>query len=320
MTWDGLGMRPVMAVIVLAGYAAAAGLLAPAVLSRGWTTRLPRLAMLLWLLLSASWVAAVVLAILAMTVPASLSWPASHGLPAGGRHARDGLLAGPGGTAGHSLAAAGLVLAAAIVLRVAMCLASELARSRRECSEHAALIAAAGRIDEDLGVTVIDHGVAVVYCLPGRRHRIAVSAGALAALRPEQVRAVIAHERAHLRGRHHLTLAMAAALARAFPRVPLFARARPQLTVLAEMAADDAAARDHDRCELAEALVILARAGARPAALMAGGSAAIARVQRLLTPAPPARRTRLAAAAGLVLPALIVSLPLLMAACDLATR
>src|SRR5581483_3535026 len=101
--------------------------------------------------------------------------------------------------------------------------------------------------------------------------------------RARQLQAVLAHERAHLRCRHHLMLAAAAALARAFPRVPLFAQAGPELGVLAEMAAD-AAARRHGPDHLAKALVILARAGTRPAALAAGGPAAIARIQRLLAP------------------------------------
>jgi hypothetical protein len=63
--------------------------------------------------------------------------------------------------------------------------------------------------------------------------------------------------------------AVVSALARAFPAVPLSARAGEELAVLAEMAADDAAARRHDRGDLAAALVILARAGVRATALTA---------------------------------------------------
>jgi Zn-dependent protease with chaperone function len=154
--------------------------------------------------------------------------------------------------------------------------------------------------------------------MPYGRYRLVVSAGALAALGTEQLQAVLAHERAHLRYRHHLILAAAAALARAFPRVPLLAQAGPELGVLAEMAADDAAARRHGPDHLAKALVILARAGTRPAALAAGGPAAIARIQRLLAPPQQcqARCARLAATAGLLLPAAIACLPLIIAMCD----
>ena len=165
----------------------------------------------------------------------------------------------------------------------------------------------------------------MAYCLPIGRHRIVVSTAALAALGPGQLQAVLAHERAHLRSRHHVALATASALGCAFPRVPLFAQAGEQLAVLAEMAADDAAARRHDPGELAEALVVLARAGARARALTAGGPAAMARIQRLLAPPPrpgrPARIARLAAgAAALMLPAAIACLPLIAVACDVARR
>ena len=152
-----------------------------------------------------------------------------------------------------------------------------------------------------------------------------VSTAALAALGPGQLQAVLAHERAHLRGRHHMALATASALGHAFPRVRLLAQAGAQLAVLAEMAADDAAARRHDPGELAAALVILARTGARTAALTAGGPATIARIQRLLAPPPsprrPARTARLAAGAVLLmLPVTIACLPLIAVACDVAGR
>ena len=105
-----------------------------------------------------------------------------------------------------------------------------------------------------------------VYCPGPGRDRIVISAGAMAALTEGQIRAVLAHERAHLRCRHHPMLTLTTGLARAFPRVPLLDRARVQVGVLAEMAAD-AAVRGHRGDDLAAALVILAGAGRRPAAL-----------------------------------------------------
>lgn len=299
------------AAVLLAAYAAAAGLLAPAALRRRWAARSPQLAMSLWLVLQLSWTVAVVLAVLAATAPSRLTW---LGAQPGGSQA---LLAGPA-PGGAVVAVAGLLLVAAVVLRTGWCLAGQLARSRRDRREHATLVAAAGRPCRELGVVVLDHDAPAAYCVPCGRYRLVVSAGALAALGTEQLQAVLAHERAHLRYRHHLMLAVAAALARAFPPVPLFAQAGPELGVLAEMAADDAAARRHGRDHLAKALVVLARAGARPAALAASGPAAIARIQRLLAP-PQQRRVRyarLAAAAGLLLPAAIACLPLIIAACD----
>lgn len=302
------------AAALFAFYASAAGMLAPALLRGRWATRSPHLAMTLWLVLPASFLAAVVLAVLAATAPFPLTWPAAP--LRGGR-----ILAGPAVPGGRAIAIAGLLLAAGVVLRAAGCVAGELHRGRRNRREHAMLVAAAGRPAHEPGVAILDYHAAAVYCLPGGRHQIVISAGALAALTAGQLRAVLAHERAHLRCRHHLILGLAKALGRAFPRVPLLTQAEPQLAALAEMAADDAAVRRHDRDDLAAALVILARARARPAALAASGPEAIARLQRILaTRQPRSRPARLAAIAGLIPPVAIACLPLLLAACDVISR
>lgn len=55
------------------------------------------------------------------------------------------------------------------------------------------------------------------YCLPGRPPTIVLTTGALAVLDPEQLTAVLAHERAHLAGRHHLLLAVTRSLAAVAP-------------------------------------------------------------------------------------------------------
>jgi Zn-dependent protease with chaperone function len=293
--------------VLLAGYAAAAGFGGPALLRRDWPAHAPRLAILAWLALSASCVAAAVLAAVALAVPVGLSWSGGMGGPSS---------ATPGGPA---VAAAWLLLAAAILARAAWCLARALARSQRERRAHAVFLATAGRADHELGAVVLDQDVPDVYCLPGGGGRVVVSSGALAALGPGQLRAALAHERAHLRGRHHAVLTWAAALGRAFPMVPLLAQADPQLAALAEMAADDVAARRHPPGDLAAALVTLARARARATAhdraLTAGGPAAIARVQRLLAPPAPGRAAWLAAVLALIPPALIALLLLGVAAC-----
>lgn len=304
------------AAVIFVAYAAAAGLLAPAALRGRWAMPSPRLAMSLWLALQASWVVAVVLAFLAATAPSRLTWLESA-MPGRGQTLPAGPV--PGGAA---VAVAGLLLSTAVVLRAGWCLAGELARSRRDRREHAVLVAATGRPGPEPGVVVLDDDAPAAYCMPCGRYRVVISAGALAVLGTEQLRAVLAHERAHLRSRHHLMLSVAAALARAFPRVPLFAQAEAELGRLAEMAADEAAARHQGRDHLAKALVILSKAGARPAALAAGGPAAIARIQRLLDPPQQrqARRARMAVAVGLLLPAAIACLPLIMAACDVTAH
>jgi Zn-dependent protease with chaperone function len=300
--------------VLLAAYALAAGFGAPAALCRDWARRSPRIAIGLWIMLAASWLAAITLA--GRTLIAPLAWPAASSRAAGN------LVGLPGGT---TAAVAGLLLTAAVVVRASWHLARGLARARRGHRAHAAFLTAAGRPDQALDAVILDDDPPAAYCLPHGRHRVVISAGTLSRLSPGQVQAVLAHERAHLRGHHHLMLATAAALARAFPPVPLLARAPAELAVLAEMTADDDAARRHDPADLAAALVTLAGAGIRTTALTAGGPAAIARIQRLLAPPPqpglPVRTVRLAAGlAALMIPAAITSLPLAIAACDIITR
>jgi Zn-dependent protease with chaperone function len=303
----------VTAAILFVFYAGTAGWLAPLALRGRWAGRSPRLAITLWLALPVSWVTAVVMAILAVATPSLLAWAG----PGRGRALAG--LPGPGQTL---TAVAGLALAAAVLLRTGWCLGGHLRSRWRRSRDHDALIALAGRPGPARDVAILDQEMPAAYCLTSGRSRIVVSAGALAALTPEQIQAVLAHERAHLRGRHHAVLALACGLARAFPVVPLLAQAEVQLGGLAEMAADDAAARSHRRDDLAAALVLLAGAGPLPAALTAGGPAAMARLERLLT-APDRRRTRaasLAATAGLLPAVAVACAPLTLALCAFMTR
>ena len=292
-------------------YAAAVATAGPVALHGGWVTRSPRLAISLWLALPLSWVIAVIMAVIAVAAPFSLTWPP----PGGG-----GPPGGPRIPGGGMVAVTGLALAAALVLWAGWCLAAELHSGRRDRREFTALITATGHPGPERDVVILDHDAPAIYCTASGRDRIVISAGALAALTPAQIRAVIAHERAHLRGRHHAMLTFARALARAFPRVPLLAQAEGQLRVLAEMAADDAAARGHRRDDLAAALVILAGCAPHPTALAAGGPAALARLERMLTPQQHTRLTRLVAAAGLLPPAIVGCVPLIIAVCDLVTH
>lgn len=78
-----------------------------------------------------------------------------------------------------------------------------------------------------------------------------LTTGAIGALDESQLRAVLAHERAHLRGRHHLLVTLAGALSAAFPRVPAFRVAGEQVARLAELSADDAASASAHRLTVA---------------------------------------------------------------------
>lgn len=154
---------------------------------------------------------------------------------------------------------------------------------------------------------VLDAPQCAAYCVPPGI--IIVTSGALSVLAPAQLDAVLAHERAHLAGRHHLLLALSKGLAATFPAVPLFARGQGEIARLAEMAADDTAARSAGRRPLIEALIAMGTGTAvLPAAALGAASYAVAaRVERLLEPADRAGLARRRAAlvtALVVLPAL----------------
>ena len=166
----------------------------------------------------------------------------------------------------------------------------------------AGVAAGAGR---RTAAVVIDAAVPVAYCLWGRPATIVLSSGALEVLDPAQLEAVLAHERAHLAGRHHLLIALTRGLAAAFPGVPLFGRGLDHVGRLSEMCADDAAARRSGRPALAGALLAMATGAAVPAgALGAMACAVSARLGRLAEVPGRARDARY----GLALAALMVAL------------
>ncbi|MGN9842639.1 M56 family metallopeptidase [Nonomuraea sp. H19] len=279
-----------IAAIVLVLYSIAAAIWLPGLGPRAvrWADRAPRLAIVLWQAAGVSVVASAVLAALAIAVPAEV---VGHGL-AGLFEACAAMLSDGSGL---TWAGAGALLAAGAVLaRVAYCGAAVLLRAGAERREHAAMLGLLGRRDSELGAVVIDYDERLAYCVPGRHAQMVITTGALRTLAPEQVAAVLEHERAHVRGRHHLVLAAADALARAFPGVPLFGRAKGEIARLVELLADDVAARRHPRAQIAAALVRLATGRAPAFTLGAGGETALTRVRRMLNPeAPLGRRERL---------------------------
>jgi hypothetical protein len=170
---------------------------------------------------------------------------------------------------------------------------------------------------------LLDHPAPVAFCLPGARPLLVLSSGMVAELDDAQLAAVVAHERAHLRERHHLLLLPFVAWAAALPVLPAAARAHAAVRELVEMRADDVALRalpePGARRTLARAIVVAAGSagggtGVPTGALAVTGGAVGARVVRLLGPPRPlpaaGRRAALAAAALLLLlPTLLLVAP-----------
>ncbi len=142
-------------------------------------------------------------------------------------------------------------------------------------------------------VAVLPDGVPYAYALPGgRRDRVVVTTGLLERLGPAERRALFAHERAHLAGRHHRFLLAVQLAARANPFLrPL----RTAVAYTAERWADeDAAQRVGSRRTVAHAIgrAALVSRGT-PVPTLAGLAAAgpvPRRVAALLGPAPAVRR------------------------------
>jgi Zn-dependent protease with chaperone function len=298
----------VIATAALLGYAAVLGFAGARLLARGdWSDRAPRLGIVVWQAATASVLAAAVLAGLTLAVPGVR---AAHSV-AELFDACEMIMRAHYGTPGAP-AIAGLASTAGVALWTLGHCVHALATTARRRRAHADSLAMVARRRPGLDALVIDHDQPMAYCLPGRRHSVVLSTGALDRLDDDQLSAVIAHERAHLEGRHDLAANIAVAIARAFPVIPLFRQARDEIARLVEMAADDSAARHHDRHTVAAALVTVAGGRTPAASLGAGGSTALARVKRLLGPHRPL--PLVARAGGVLGISLLVLLPLDLAA------
>jgi hypothetical protein len=216
----------------------------------------------------------------------------------------------PGGAV---LAGAGAVLGLAVIARVGWCTAGTLARAGLARRRHRRGLALAGRHDGRLGAVVLDHHDAAAWCLPGAGRQVVLTTAAVEALDEVQLTAVMAHERAHQRGHHHLLVSLAGSLAAAFPRVRAFRQGHEQVARLVELLADDAATAASPRLKVAEALLALAApapAAVAGASLGAGGSATGARVRRLIT----APLGRIRSGAGVLTLVALAAIPLVVLA------
>lgn len=126
----------------------------------------------------------------------------------------------------------------------------------------------------------------IVCAVAGAEPAIWLSSGAERLLGRVELQAVLMHEYAHLRGRHHWAVRLAAVNARCLPaRVPAGPALQRATSLLVELIADDAAARHAGPAELANALATLGRATRAPAMLLRAE-----RLTRRRWPRPSRRR------------------------------
>jgi Zn-dependent protease with chaperone function len=248
----------VLTPLLLAGLAVlSAGLLPRAVMRWRALRRTPAAAMVLWQSLT-------LVSVLA-ALGAGLSLATWSVLPT----------ADPQGwvVAGISLTLTFLVLA-----RLLLCghrVGTVLRRHRREHRARLDLVSERMQMSGQI-VDRLEDEQAVAYCVPGLgRARTVVTAGALRRLDEGEARAVLAHERAHLRSRHDLVIEAFAVLQSAFPRLATSGAALEEVRLLTELLADRAATRTVGRLTLGRALLAIGEARGPEAVLPFGGHLAV---------------------------------------------
>jgi len=295
-------------------YGAVVCVLAPRLLpylTRGGSA--PRAAVAVWLIVVASVLASWAAAAATLSVHVARTWnrPDPLALAACLAQVRSA-------AAGHSGLAlqVGLVVPAVVLSAFVVVLAARVGRSlltaREGSRRHAESARIIGRRVAGVDGLVVDAPQKMAYCLAGRPGTVVITSAAVAALQRPHLDAVLAHERAHLAGRHHLLLAMTRALAASLPRIRLFTVAQAEVARLLEMCADDTAARRHSTTALLGAILSLTSSDPIPVTALGASSVGVcARVTRLTDPDTAARRLRarllLAAFIGVIVAAPVLT-------------
>ncbi|MFC4335086.1 M56 family metallopeptidase [Salininema proteolyticum] len=300
------------AAVALLAFALALGWAAPRLLARlPHLDAHPRLALTAWFTSAAAFLLALPAAGVMMVYPMTRYDFNRGGIVENCLAALRDLYGPTGGTVVAAVSAALVVVPAA---RFATSLAAAAATSRTTSRSHRRWLDRAADWDPALGVHVVPDGRPAAYCLPGADRQIAVTSGAIDAVDTASLRAVIAHERAHLGGHHHLPAGLAQTIADTVPGVPLLARLPERVGHLLERCADDVASRTVPARDIARGIVAFAEAGvtAPRTALSAGGGLAVSRVRHLVADTRKlGRRTALVATAA---SALVLAFPVALAA------
>ena len=147
---------------------------------------------------------------------------------------------------GHPLRGAGFreVVGLSMALDIAIVLVASLVRTAVAIAvnrrRHRALVdMVAFRTDRPADVSVLAHAQPLAYFLPGRGGRVVVTQGAVDALSPAELEAVISHERGHRHGHHGAWLVSLQSLSPFVQFVPLARFAPSVMRMYLEMSADD---------------------------------------------------------------------------------
>ncbi|WP_353988057.1 M56 family metallopeptidase [Ruicaihuangia caeni] len=288
----------------------------PVVLARArWTTRSPAVALALWQAIALGGGLAMIGSLLGYgLLPTGLGLVEAVPVFAGA------LFAGPlpaavGVTQGLALSAA-VILGIHLLLNLART-AAVTERQRRRHRELVGLLSSP--IPSQPGARMLDHPAPVAYCLPGVHTITVLSQGLIELLADDELEAVLAHERTHLRQQHHLVLLAFKAWNAALPWFPIANRAERSVAELVEMLADDEARRTVSGETLARAIKRVGSAWESPDASGTGyvpDAVAVQRRAERLEPgnrplSPAARSAVLTGSAALALAPAIFMLGLL---------
>ena len=264
-------------------YGAMVTWLAPAPLS--WLTRRgtnPRLGVAAWVTAMAgvlvAWVAAVVVVAVSLVRGGPSSSVVVLCLELLGVPEREAML---GAFAATGLLAVGVLISAVVTVGVGRTVLGLRAHS----AEHADAARIIGTPTDADGVFVVAGERPAAYCVVGRLDTIVVTTAAVRALDGRELDAVLAHEGAHIAGRHHHLLMVLRALAASLAHLPLFTRGAAAVAELLEMCADDTAARRHGPRPLVAGMLALASPLPPSGGLAVAATATAARARRLLDPA-----------------------------------
>jgi beta-lactamase regulating signal transducer with metallopeptidase domain len=187
----------------------------------------------------------------------------------------------------------GVMVLVALALRIAIVAVRGSRQRAHRRRANLAVLQVAGRRGDSNDVLWLAHDQPLAFSMTGRPGVVVATEGLTRHLHEDAVAAVLAHERAHLTGRHHLLVAMAQALRTTLPFVPLFRQAPAAIQDLVELAADVSAVRTCGPAAVRSALLTVTRHSTPGTSLAMAQHAVDLRLERLRTPAhPPSRAHR----------------------------
>jgi len=242
---------------VLGALAVALAWPVPVLLSRAtWLSGAPAIALALWQAVALAGGLSMIGCLLAFGSAPAGSFPAAVAQLA------PVLLTGPVPPEYGALQLAALTLAAAVTLLLMANLALTAVRAERERRRQQGLVdILSDPLPGDPRTRVLPHPVPLAYCVPGIRTTTVLTDGLIQALDPDELAAVIAHERTHLDQLHHLVRLAFRAWHSALPWFPIANRAERSVVTLTEMLADDGARRSVGTDALRRALAQVGNAG-----------------------------------------------------------